>query len=136
MLGKKYGPAIVLPILMACFGSFTLLTGRFADGKVTCIYSLVLVAAQNFGGMMTLRWFLGEPLPFSPLESQARPFPRHAFIRLSDHANLRLIFLYPSILTLHRNVRSSFLPIGHLLPNYLLPTRRTRSPPRNLLRSK
>jgi hypothetical protein len=34
MLGKKYGPAIVLPILMACFGSFTLLTGRFADDEV------------------------------------------------------------------------------------------------------
>ncbi|KAF5870764.1 putative mfs transporter protein [Botrytis fragariae] len=43
MLGKKYGPATVLPILMMFFGSFTILG----------------VAAQNFGGMMTLRWFLG-----------------------------------------------------------------------------
>jgi MFS family permease len=43
MLGKKFGPAVVLPILMACFGSMTILT----------------VAATNFGGMMALRWFLG-----------------------------------------------------------------------------
>ncbi|KAF7945445.1 hypothetical protein EAE96_010219 [Botrytis aclada] len=43
MLGKKYGPAKVLPILMMFFGSFTILG----------------VAVQNFGGMMTLRWFLG-----------------------------------------------------------------------------
>ncbi|PMD56405.1 MFS general substrate transporter [Hyaloscypha bicolor E] len=43
MLGKKFGPAIVLPILMACFGSFTLLT----------------VAATNFAGMLVLRLFLG-----------------------------------------------------------------------------
>ncbi|KAF7914267.1 uncharacterized protein EAF01_000673 [Botrytis porri] len=42
-LGKKYGPATVLPILMMFFGSFTILG----------------VAVQNFGGMMTLRWFLG-----------------------------------------------------------------------------
>src|SRR4051812_31414607 len=43
MLGKKYGPSVVLPIMMACFGSMTLLT----------------VAATNFSGMMALRWFLG-----------------------------------------------------------------------------
>ncbi|KAG0647793.1 putative transporter [Hyphodiscus hymeniophilus] len=43
MLGKKFGPSVVLPILMASFGSFTILT----------------VAATNFGGMMALRWFLG-----------------------------------------------------------------------------
>ncbi|KAM3074900.1 hypothetical protein ACMFMG_008310 [Clarireedia jacksonii] len=43
MLGKKYGPAKVLPILMLCFGSFTILA----------------VAVQNFAGMMALRWFLG-----------------------------------------------------------------------------
>jgi hypothetical protein len=30
MLGKKFGPARVLPILMASFGSFTLLTGIFS----------------------------------------------------------------------------------------------------------
>lgn len=43
MLGKKYGPARVLPLMMAGFGSMTILT----------------VAATNFGGMMALRWFLG-----------------------------------------------------------------------------
>ncbi|CAD6505660.1 BgTH12-01150 [Blumeria graminis f. sp. triticale] len=43
MIGKKYGPAIVLPALMACFGILTLL----------------LVAATNFSGMVALRWFIG-----------------------------------------------------------------------------
>ncbi|TVY85396.1 putative transporter [Lachnellula suecica] len=43
MLGKKFGPARVLPLLMFCFGSMTILT----------------VAAYNFSGMMALRWFLG-----------------------------------------------------------------------------
>ena len=41
--GKKYGPNRVLPIMMFCFGSFTLL----------------VTAVKNFGGLMTLRWFLG-----------------------------------------------------------------------------
>ncbi|KAF2455749.1 major facilitator superfamily domain-containing protein [Lineolata rhizophorae] len=43
MLGKKFGPSKVLPIMMFCFGSFTLLGA----------------SVQNFAGMMTLRWFLG-----------------------------------------------------------------------------
>lgn len=43
ILGKKYGPARVLPLMMATFGSMTLLT----------------TAVQNFAGIMTLRWFLG-----------------------------------------------------------------------------
>ncbi|KAI1383986.1 putative MFS transporter [Hypoxylon trugodes] len=43
MVGKKYGPARVLPILMFCFGSFTLL----------------MATATNFGGIFALRWFLG-----------------------------------------------------------------------------
>ena len=52
MLGKKFGPSVVLPIMMASFGSMTILT----------------VAATNFGGMMTLRWFLGSfPPPLPPL---------------------------------------------------------------------
>lgn len=41
--GKKYGPHRVLPIMMFCFGSLTLLT----------------VAVKNFAGLMALRWFLG-----------------------------------------------------------------------------
>jgi MFS family permease len=43
MLGKKYGPARVLPILMFCFGSMTLLSA----------------AVTNFSGLFALRWFLG-----------------------------------------------------------------------------
>ncbi|KAH8664609.1 putative MFS transporter [Xylariales sp. PMI_506] len=43
ILGKKIGPARMLPILMFCFGSFTLLTA----------------ATRNFGGFFALRWFLG-----------------------------------------------------------------------------
>lgn len=45
-LGKKYGPSVVLPILMASFGSFTLLSA----------------AVHNFGGMMAVRWFLGKSI--------------------------------------------------------------------------
>lgn len=44
MLGKKYGPHRVLPIMMFSFGTATLLSA----------------SVQNWGGMMTLRWFLGE----------------------------------------------------------------------------
>ena len=43
MVGKKFGPSVVLPIMMAVFGAMTILT----------------VVATNFGGMMALRWFLG-----------------------------------------------------------------------------
>jgi hypothetical protein len=44
MLGKKYGPHRVLPIMMFCFGSATLLSA--------CV--------KNWSGMMALRWFLGR----------------------------------------------------------------------------
>ena len=43
ILGKRYGPHIVLPCMMFGFGSFTLL----------------VAAVQNFGGLLALRWFLG-----------------------------------------------------------------------------
>ncbi|EFQ34499.1 major facilitator superfamily transporter [Colletotrichum graminicola] len=43
LIGKKFGPAIVLPILMFGFGTMTML----------------MAAAQNFGGVFALRWFLG-----------------------------------------------------------------------------
>lgn len=39
---KKYGLNRVLPIVMFCFGCCT----------------LMVVAVQNFGGLMTWRWFL------------------------------------------------------------------------------
>jgi len=43
MLGKRFGPARVLSILMFCFGSLTLLGS----------------AATNFSGIFAIRWFLG-----------------------------------------------------------------------------
>ena len=43
ILGKKLGPNKVLPCMMFVFGTCTL-----------CV-----VAVQNFGGMLTVRWFLG-----------------------------------------------------------------------------
>jgi len=43
ILGKKYGPHRVLPIMMFCFGTMT----------------LFVASVKNFGGLMTLRWFLG-----------------------------------------------------------------------------
>lgn len=52
MLGKKFSPARVLPVLMFSFGSFTLLSA----------------ATHNFGGIFALRWFLGmSEAAFFPL---------------------------------------------------------------------
>jgi hypothetical protein len=43
MIGKKFGPARVLPLMMTGFGSMTLL----------------FASVQNFSGVFALRWFLG-----------------------------------------------------------------------------
>ena len=43
ILGKKYGPSRVLPLMMFTFGFTT----------------LMVVVAHNFGGLMAIRWFLG-----------------------------------------------------------------------------
>ncbi|KAL2818152.1 major facilitator superfamily domain-containing protein [Aspergillus cavernicola] len=52
MLGKRFSPARVLPVLMFCFGSFTLLAA----------------STKNFGGIFALRWFLGmSEAAFFPL---------------------------------------------------------------------
>ncbi|KAI9037135.1 putative MFS transporter [Aspergillus affinis] len=52
MLGKRFSPARVLPILMFSFGCFTLLSS----------------ATKNFGGIFALRWFLGmSEAAFFPL---------------------------------------------------------------------
>lgn len=52
ILGKKYGPALSLTLMMASFGSMTLL--------VTAVY--------NFSGMIALRWFVGmSEAAFFPL---------------------------------------------------------------------
>ena len=41
--GKKFGPNRVLPLMMFCFGCFTLL----------------VTSVKNFGGLMAIRWLLG-----------------------------------------------------------------------------
>jgi MFS family permease len=43
LLGKKYGPNIVLPCMMLAFGTCTIL----------------VVAVFNFSGLFAIRWFLG-----------------------------------------------------------------------------
>ncbi|KAJ5746835.1 uncharacterized protein N7511_008531 [Penicillium nucicola] len=43
LLGKRYGPNIVLPCMMLAFGTFTIL----------------VVAVFNFSGLFAIRWFLG-----------------------------------------------------------------------------
>lgn len=43
ILGKMYGPNIVLPCMMLSFGFCTLL----------------VIAVFNFGGLLAIRWFLG-----------------------------------------------------------------------------
>ncbi|KAI1339426.1 major facilitator superfamily domain-containing protein [Xylariaceae sp. FL0016] len=43
VMGKKYGPARILPLMMVTYGSMTLLT----------------VAVTNFGGLFAVRWFVG-----------------------------------------------------------------------------
>ena len=43
ILGKKYGPHLVLPCMMFSFGFLT----------------LMVVAVKNFNGLMAIRWFLG-----------------------------------------------------------------------------
>lgn len=43
LLGKKYGPNIVLPCMMLAFGVCTIL----------------VVAVYNFSGLFAIRWFLG-----------------------------------------------------------------------------
>lgn len=52
MLGKRLSPARMMPILMFCFGSFTILAA----------------STKNFGGIFALRWFLGmSEAAFFPL---------------------------------------------------------------------
>ena len=43
LLGKRYGPHRVLPLMMLTFGFVT----------------IMVVAVMNFGGLMAIRWFLG-----------------------------------------------------------------------------
>lgn len=50
ILGKKYGPNRVLPLMMFSFGCFTIL----------------VTAVMTFGGLMTIRWFLECPKVLFP----------------------------------------------------------------------
>lgn len=43
LLGKKFGPNVVLPCMMCAFGLCTIL----------------MVAVKNFSGLLAIRWFLG-----------------------------------------------------------------------------
>ncbi|KAK5995338.1 putative transporter [Cladobotryum mycophilum] len=57
MLGKKFGPARALPVMMFAFGSMTLCTA----------------ATQNFSGIFAVRWFLGmAEAAFFPMGELAR----------------------------------------------------------------
>lgn len=62
ILGKKYGPSRVLPIMMLVFGTMTVLAGKIANLKNPKVEVLthLLVTAQNWAGIMALRWFLGK----------------------------------------------------------------------------
>ncbi|OJJ42827.1 hypothetical protein ASPZODRAFT_76139 [Penicilliopsis zonata CBS 506.65] len=52
MVGKRFSPARVLPVLMFCFGCFT----------------LIVSATSNFAGLFALRWLLGmSEAAFFPL---------------------------------------------------------------------
>jgi MFS family permease len=68
ILGKKYGPSRVLPLMMMTFGFMTLMT----------------VAAQNFGGLLALRWFLG--MAESVRRTTSRPSHANSG-RLSFHSS-------------------------------------------------
>lgn len=95
ILGKKLGPNRVLPAMMFSFGCFTIL----------------VTAVMNFGGLMTMRWFLG----------------------MSESAFFPLVIYYLTTYESH-----TFLSlIRPVLPSYsrqILPPRRTGSPSRHFLR--
>jgi MFS family permease len=80
MLGKKYGPHRVLPILMFCFGSATLLAA----------------SVKNWSGMMALRWFLGMFESSRRLvESVRLTVRRHVGVCLLSAGHLLLDYVLP-----------------------------------------
>ncbi|KAI1309929.1 major facilitator superfamily transporter [Xylaria venustula] len=92
LLGKKIGPARMLPILMFSFGSFTLLTA----------------ATHNFGGIFALRFFLGAvESGFFPLVI----FYLTTFYRRSELARRLAIFYAASNIA---NAFSGLLAFGVL----------------------
>ncbi|KAI0428921.1 major facilitator superfamily domain-containing protein [Xylaria sp. FL1042] len=90
LLGKKVGPSRMLPILMLCFGSFTLLTS----------------ATHNFSGIFALRFFLGAvESAFFPLVI----FYLTTFYRRSELARRLAIFYAASNIA---NAFSGLLAFG------------------------
>ena len=103
MVGKRFGPATVLPIMMACFGSMTILT----------------VAATNFAGMIALRWFLGmAESAFFPLVI----YYQTTFYRRGELARRLAIFYAASNIA---NAFSGLLAVGvfHITNTPLYPWR-------------
>lgn len=68
ILGKKLGPNRVLPAMMFSFGCFTIL----------------VTAVMNFGGLMTMRWFLGmsESAFFPLVIYYLTTYESHTFLSL------------------------------------------------------
>ena len=73
ILGKKLGPNRVLPTMMFSFGCFTVL----------------VTAVMNFGGLMTIRWFLGM--------SESAFFPLVIYYLTTYGLILLLVFNSPHI---------------------------------------
>ena len=102
ILGKKLGPNRVLPAMMFSFGCFTVL----------------VTAVMNFGGLMTIRWFLGM--------SESAFFPLVIYY-LTTYGLFFLFSLSPPFLSLNHLYQASH-------KSQILPPRRTSPPPRHLLR--
>ena len=98
IMGKKLGPNRVLPAMMFSFGCFT----------------VMVTAVMNFGGLMTIRWFLGM--------SESAFFPLVIYY-LTTYVPLPLCLLVSS--------HFSMLATDAL---QVLPPRRTSPSPRPLLR--
>lgn len=99
VLGKKLGPNRVLPAMMFSFGCFTVL----------------VTAVMNFGGLMTIRWFLGM--------SESAFFPLVIYY-LTTYVQLPFCLQRLSQWSLSASYVCQFLP-----------PRRTSPPPRPVLRS-
>jgi hypothetical protein len=72
ILGKKYGPNRVLPIMMFCFGAVT----------------TMVTVVKNFAGLMTIRWFLGmAESAFFPLVI----YYQTTYIASKNHSDLKVL---------------------------------------------
>ena len=80
ILGKKLGPNRVLPAMMFSFGCFTIL----------------VTAVMNFGGLMTIRWFLGmcESAFFPLVIYYLTTYGQLSFLRFSNCQYLTRLSFY------------------------------------------